>query len=268
MYVLNVRKNSYSCSKGSFMNKEQYAGMLKDIRETHKQGHDVSACIAKYKEQFKYIYIYNDSIFKLLFGTPENESIAIDFLNATLGRIGSDCIDNLIFNNLTKEETTNKSNEDKKQQLECISIGILHENEKSYSKQTFYTRKRKVTNKHYGDSLWTQDFSHIELQLSDDFTDAKNYRHCGFFEHEDKQYSNLKQSITFIEVSKFLKGNYIYDQSTLAQWLRFIDSLNKETPIETLKDYIFSQLEEKAKLCNFTKDFLISEAMKMNNPEN
>lgn len=251
------------------MNKEQYAGMLKDIRDTHKQGRDVSACIAKYKEQFKYIYIYNDSIFKSFFGTPENESIAIDFLNAALGRIGSDSIDNLIFTNLTKEETTNKSNEDKKQQLECISIGILHEDDNSYSNPlTLYTIQHKAANKYYSNNFWTQDFSHIELLLFDNFTNSKNYRHCGFFEHEDKQYSNLKQSITFIEVSEFLKGNYIYDQSSLAQWLRFIDSLNNETPIETLKDSIFSQLEEKAKICNFTKDFLISEAMKMNDREN
>ena len=33
------------------MNKEQYAGMLKEIADTHKQGGDVSACVAKYNEQ-------------------------------------------------------------------------------------------------------------------------------------------------------------------------------------------------------------------------
>ena len=64
------------------MNKEQYARLLKDIRDTHKQGGDVSAHIANYKDRFKYIYIYNDSIFKLLFGAPENESVTIDFFNA------------------------------------------------------------------------------------------------------------------------------------------------------------------------------------------
>ena len=48
------------------MTKEQYAAMLADINETHKAGGDVSACIAKYREKYKFVYIYNDSIFKLI----------------------------------------------------------------------------------------------------------------------------------------------------------------------------------------------------------
>ena len=59
------------------MNKKQYADMLKDICETHKSGGDVSACIAKYNELYKYIYVYNDAVIKLLLGNPENESITI-----------------------------------------------------------------------------------------------------------------------------------------------------------------------------------------------
>ncbi len=91
------------------MNKEQYANMLKDICETHKQGGDVSACIAKYNERYKYVYIYNDSIFKLLFGTPENEPIAVDFLNAVLHLYGSDCIEHLTFVNPAVPAAFNKN---------------------------------------------------------------------------------------------------------------------------------------------------------------
>ena len=40
--------------------------MLAGIRETHKKGGDTSACIAKYKARYKYIYVYNDIIFKNL----------------------------------------------------------------------------------------------------------------------------------------------------------------------------------------------------------
>lgn len=40
--------------------------MLADISETHKKGGDTSACIAKYKARYKYIYVYNDIIFKNL----------------------------------------------------------------------------------------------------------------------------------------------------------------------------------------------------------
>ena len=67
--------------------------MLKDISETHKNGGDVSACIAKYRKIYNYVYIYNDNIFKLLFGNPENESITVDFLNAVLKLDGGDCIE-------------------------------------------------------------------------------------------------------------------------------------------------------------------------------
>lgn len=256
---LIVHKKSYSSSKGSFMNKEQYARMLKDIRNAHKQGGDMSACIANYKDRFKYIYIYNDSIFKLLFGAPENESITIDFFNAILERTGSDCIDNLTYTTPAKEGATRRT-----QQLERISIEIQHEDDKPYCDPLIlHSVKHQITNKYYGDSLWTQDFSHIELLLFDNFTNSKNYRHCEFFEHEEKQYSNLKQSLIFIEISKFLKSNFTYDQSHLARWLRFIDNLNNETPIETLKDSVFSLLKEKAKICNFSNDFLVSEATKI-----
>lgn len=47
------------------MNRKQYAEMLKDISETNKAGGDVSACIAKYKKIYNYVYIYNDNIFML-----------------------------------------------------------------------------------------------------------------------------------------------------------------------------------------------------------
>ena len=50
------------------MNKEQYAAMLKDISETHKQGGDTHKCIMEYREKYKYAYIYNDTIFKIIFG--------------------------------------------------------------------------------------------------------------------------------------------------------------------------------------------------------
>ena len=34
------------------MTKEQYAAMLAEINETNKNGGDISACIAKYREKF------------------------------------------------------------------------------------------------------------------------------------------------------------------------------------------------------------------------
>ena len=91
------------------MNKEQYAEMLKDISETSKVGGSVSACIAKYRKIYNYVYIYNDNIFKLLFGTPENESITVDFLNAVLKLDGGDCIEHLTFIDPTLPDAFAKS---------------------------------------------------------------------------------------------------------------------------------------------------------------
>ena len=51
--------------KGSFMNRKQYAEMLKDISETKKAGGDVSARVKKYRKIYNYVYIYNDNIFML-----------------------------------------------------------------------------------------------------------------------------------------------------------------------------------------------------------
>ena len=96
-------------AKGYLVNREQYANMLKDICETHKQGGDVPECIAKYKERYKYVYIYNDNIFKMLFGTPENESITVDFLNAVLCLHGSDCLEHLDFVNPAEPGAFSKS---------------------------------------------------------------------------------------------------------------------------------------------------------------
>jgi hypothetical protein len=91
------------------MTKEQYAEMLHDISETHKTGGDTAACIAKYRKRYRFAYIYNDTIFKLLFGTPENMEFTASFLNAILKLDGGDCIDKLTFVNTAVEGALSKS---------------------------------------------------------------------------------------------------------------------------------------------------------------
>ena len=58
-------QNAPHSGKGSLMNRDQYAEMLKDISETSKAGGDVSACVKKYRKIYSYVYIYNDNIFML-----------------------------------------------------------------------------------------------------------------------------------------------------------------------------------------------------------
>ena len=72
-----------------------------------------------------------------------------------------------------------------------------------------------------------------------------------------------KQTITLVEIPKFLKGNFATDNSRIAEWLRVIDGLNNETPVAVPEGSPFALLQEKAQLSIFTEEFLVSEAMKM-----
>ena len=72
-----------------------------------------------------------------------------------------------------------------------------------------------------------------------------------------------KQTITLVEIPKFLNGKYLSDNSMLAQWLRVIDGLNNERPLPVPEGSMFAHLHECAKLSIFTEDFLISEAKNM-----
>lgn len=72
-----------------------------------------------------------------------------------------------------------------------------------------------------------------------------------------------KQTITLVEIPKFLKNDDGRDSSMIAQWLRVIDGLNNESPVPVPKDSQLALLQEKAKLSIFTDDFLVSEAMNM-----
>ena len=79
------------------MNREQYAEMLNRINAVRVEGGDVAACIAEYRKKYKYVYVYNDSCFKKIFGAFSNRGIAASFLNAVLKLEGANCIRTLDF---------------------------------------------------------------------------------------------------------------------------------------------------------------------------
>ena len=71
--------------------------------------------------------------------------------------------------------------------------------------------------------------------------------------------------MTLVEVAKFLKNakDYVGDNCRLAQWLRAIDTLNRETDFsEYVSDPIFKVLQEEVKLCNFSSRYLMTDEMK------
>lgn len=254
------------------MNREQYAEMLRTISEVHKAGGDLHECIMGYREKYKYVYIYNDTIFKLLFGNPANMRLTASFLNAILKLDGGDCIDNLTFVNpavdgaMTKSITSDIVAEN--QRLERIVLEVQHVEDETYSDRlVFYTAKHTIASKPRGDSYWLRDLNLISLQMFNGFPNSKNYRHSIRLKNQENEEFFKKQTVTLVEIPKFLKGNtngdYASDESLLAQWLRVIDGLNNENPIPVSEDSVFGQLQKKAELCIFTEEFLVSEAMAM-----
>ena len=254
------------------MNREQYAEMLHTISEVHKAGGDVHKCIAKYREKFKYVYIYNDAIFKMLFGNPANMRMTASFLNAILKLDGGDCIDNLTFVNPAVDgafvKTITSDIVAENQHLERIVLEVQHVEDETYSDRlVFYTAKHTIASKPRGDSYWLRDLNLISLQMFDGFPNSKNYRHSIRLKNQENEEFFKKQTLTLVEIPKFLKGNYASDESLLAQWLRVIDGLNNEAPIEVPEKSMFQQLQKLAELSIFTEEFLVSEAMAMSDRE-
>ena len=72
-------------------------------------------------------------------------------------------------------------------------------------------------------------------------------------------------TITVIEVNKFFGHADVFasDRSRLAQWLRAIDTLNREADFgEFVTDPVFRVLQEEVKLCNFSSRYLMTDEMK------
>ena len=242
--------------------------MLKDISETHKSGGDISACIAKYNRLYKYVYVYNDNIFKILFGNPENESITVDFLNAVLKLDGGDCIERVSFVNPALPEAIGKSITSDvvalDQRQERIVLEVQHVEHESYnSRLVLYAAKHTIASRVKGDDYRLRNLNLISLQMFDGFPESRNYRHCIRLKNQDNEVFYEKETITLVEIPKFIKRKYEKDSSRLALWLRVFDGLNRECPVDVPKGSQYALLQEKAKLCIFTKDFLVSEAMKM-----
>ena len=70
-----------------------------------------------------------------------------------------------------------------------------------------------------------------------------------------------RQTVTLIEVAKFLKNakDYVGDNCRLAQWLRAIDTLNREADFnEFANDPVFKVLQSEVKLYNFSSRYLMT----------
>ncbi|MCQ2060055.1 MAG: Rpn family recombination-promoting nuclease/putative transposase [Fibrobacter sp.] len=251
------------------MNRSQYAEMLKDIHETRTSGGDVAACINKYREKYRYVYVYNDACFKKIFGALGNKPMAASFLNAVLKLEGGDCIRSLDFVDpevpggpYVKSVTSDlvAENQDKNR----IVIEVQHRGDSEFKDRlVFYTACHTLQNKVPGEAYELRQMDFIALQMFDTYQDSKSYRHCVQLKNQDNELFFGKHRLTIVEVDKFLKGKYDADESRLANWLRAIDRINNEELVEEVDDPYLKVLQNAAKLCNFDMGYLLTEARNM-----
>lgn len=249
------------------MNREQYAAMLQKINEVRVANGDVGACIEEFRKRYKYVYVYNDSCFKKIFGAYENRDMAASFLNAVLKLEGANCIRSLDFVDpsvpggpFVKSVTSDlvALNQDKNR----IVIEVQHKGDDSFKDRlVFYTACHTLQNKVPGQIYTLRNMDFIALQMFDSYPESKDYRHCVQLKNQNNEVFFGKHMLTIVEVAKFIKGDYRMDESRLACWLRAIECINNE---QGLDGNAFMAnvlpLQNAAKLSNFDMRFLISEA--------
>ena len=101
----------------------------------------------------------------------------------------------------------------------------------------------------------------ISFQFFNAFKDSPNYRHTVQLRNQEQQVYFDRQTVTLIEVEKFLRESqkFASDNSRLAQWLRAIDSLNREADFSEFEnDSVFKVLRNEVKLCNFSARYLMT----------
>ncbi len=247
------------------MNRNQYAKMMQDIHETRVAGGDVAACIAKYREMYKYVYVYNDSCFKKIFGDTENRALAACFLNAILNLEGPRCISKMDFIDpsvpggpFVKSVTSDLVAEDPDKNR--IVIEVQHKGNSTFKDRlVFYTACHTLQSKVPGDTFSLRHVDYIALQMFDAYSDSDDYKHIVQLKDQHNVLYHGKNVLTIVEIEKFLKGNFGSDDSRLANWLRAIDMVNNEFEGETRNPYLVD-LQNAAKLSNFDMDYLLTEA--------
>jgi hypothetical protein len=146
-----------------------------------------------------------------------------------------------------------------------ISVDVQHETG-SFFKDRLVLYVSRLTNNMVkrGDVPKLDNLHVISFQFFNAFAESTNYRHKVQLQNQEQQVYFDRQTVTLIEVEKFLKNaqNFADDNSRLAQWLRAIDSLNRGADFsEYAQDPVFRLLQNEVKMSNFSSRYLMTEAM-------
>ena len=216
------------------MIREEIAQFLKKLKTANNNGQDVDAIVKE--NEHRNVYFYNDGCIKKILASEKNLMLTTDLINAALNLVGSDRIENpQLVNPFVPGELGYRSVEpdllltnDRGNGVprDRISIDVQHEdNDSLYSDRLVLYVARLTGN----------------MERQGKFTPLENLYVVSF---------------QFFDA---FKG----DHSRIAQWLRAIDTLNREADFsEFATDSVFKVLQNEVKLCNFSSRYMLSNMMK------
>ena len=255
------------------MTREQFAQFLAELKKASDNGQDIDAIVKKHEHEN--VYFYNDGCIKKILANEKNLALTTDLINAALNLIGTDRIKNpKLVNPFVPGEIGYKSVEPdlllvnergKNVPRDRISVDVQHETG-SFFKDRLVLYVSRLTNNMVkrGDVPKLDNLHVISFQFFNAFAESTNYRHKVQLQNQEQQVYFDRQTVTLIEVEKFLKNaqNFADDNSRLAQWLRAIDSLNRGADFsEYAQDPVFRLLQNEVKMSNFSSRYLRTEAM-------
>ena len=221
---------------------------------------------------------YNDGCIKKILASEKNLVLTTDLVNAALGLIGSDRIENpKLVNPFIPGELGYRSVEpdilltndrDGDVPRDRISIEVQHEDNNSLFKDRLVLYVARLTSNmaRKGIAPRLENLNVVSFLFFDAFPESTNYRHTVQLKNQEQQVYFDRQTVTLIEVEKFFKDaqRFVGDSCRLAQWLRAIDTLNREADFSEFEgDPIFKDLRDAVKLYNFSSGYLLKEGMKV-----
>ena len=253
------------------MTRNEFAEFIGNLKEANEKELDIDAFVKNYEH--RNVYFYNDGCIKKILASEKNLMLTTDLVNAALGLIGSDRIANpKLVNPFIPGELGYRSVEPdilltndrgENNPRDRISIEVQHEDNKSLFKDRLVLYVARLTNNmvKQGEIPQLENLHVVSFQFFDAFAKSPNYRHTVQLKNQEQEVYFDRQTVTLVEVAKFLKNakNFADDNCRLAQWLRAIDTLNREADFsEFANDPVFKVLQNEVKLCNFSSRYLMT----------
>ena len=257
------------------MTREEFAVFQHKLKNADDNGLDLDAIVKEYEH--RNVYFFNDGCIKKILASEKNLMLTTDLLNAALNLVGSDRIENpKLVNPYIPGEMGYRSIEpdllltnDRGENIprDRISIDVQHENNDSLfnDRLVLYVARLTSSMEKAGKFTRLENLHVVSFQFFDAFRESPNYRHKVQLRNQEQRVYFERQTVTLIEVNKFLKQKEKFegDNSRIAQWLRAIDTLNREADFsEFAADPVFKVLQNEVKLCNFSARYMISTMMR------